>query len=226
MKPLIEHKSIQDDNNFDQYILETKIQSPQTSLQSGSIKSIRRNLELIDLIEDDNDDDWSFVPKHILSHAKRAIPRRVIKAKTDNGILLKVERKVHLRVQVMWKDSTISWCAADALRHQNPFIFIPYVIKNNLSKHNDFLWVKDYWEDDGISRKIYKSFKATTKMSSHPKYKFGIQIPSNTQHAYKLDRINNDKGRELATDKEIESINKHKTFIVLEEHEPLPAGYQ
>ena len=30
----------------------------------------------------------------------------------------------------------------------------------------------------------------------------------------------------MATDKEIESINKHKTFIVLENHEPLPAGYQ
>ena len=74
LKPLIEHKSIQDDNSLDQYILETKIQSPQTSLKSGSIKSIRQNLELIDLIEDDNDDDWSFVPKHILSHAKRAIP--------------------------------------------------------------------------------------------------------------------------------------------------------
>ena len=63
-------------------------------------------------------------------------------------------------------------------------------------------------------------------MSSHPKYKFGNQIPSNTQHAYKLDQINNDKGWELATDKEIDSINKHKTFIVLEKHEPLPAGYQ
>lgn len=63
-------------------------------------------------------------------------------------------------------------------------------------------------------------------MSSHPKYKFEIQVLSNTQHAYKLDRINNDKGWELTTDKEIESINKHKTFIVLENHEPLPAGYQ
>ena len=122
MKPLIEHKSIQDNNSLDQYILETKIQSPQISLQSGSIQSIRRNLELIDLIEDDNDDDWSFVPKHILSYAKRAIPRKVTKAKTDNGVILKVKRKIHLRVQVMWKDCTISWCAADALRHQNPFI--------------------------------------------------------------------------------------------------------
>ena len=63
-------------------------------------------------------------------------------------------------------------------------------------------------------------------MSSQPKYKFGIQGPSNMQHAYKLDRMNNDKGWELATDEEIESINKHKTFIVLENHDPLPPGYQ
>ena len=70
-------------------------------------------------------------------------------------------------------------------------------------------------------------------MSSNLEYKFGIQVPSNMQHAtcnmqhaYKLERINNDKGCELATDKEIKSINKHKTFIVLENHELLPPGYQ
>lgn len=109
-------------------------------------------------MEDDKDNDWSFVPKHILSHAKRIIPRKVIKFKTYNKIVLKFERKEHLRIQVLWKDNTISWCAVDALRHQNPFIFIPYVIKNKLFKHNDFLWVNEYWKDDERSRKIYKRF--------------------------------------------------------------------
>ena len=130
------------------------------------------------------------------------------------------------RVQVIWKDKSISWCAADALRLQNPFLFIPYVVKNKLSKHKDFFWVNDYWKNDETLKKIYRIFKATTKLSSQPKYKFGIQVPNNTGHAYKLDKINNDKGWEMATDKEINSINKHKTFIILENHEPLPPGYQ
>ena len=30
----------------------------------------------------------------------------------------------------------------------------------------------------------------------------------------------------MTTDKEVESINKHKIFIVLEDHETLPPGYQ
>ena len=70
------------------------------------------------------------MPKHILSHAKRIIQRKKIKYETDNEIVLKIERKEYLRIQILWKDNTSSWCAADALRHQNPFIFIPYVIKN------------------------------------------------------------------------------------------------
>ena len=57
LEPLMKQNSIQDDNSLDQYILEIKILSPQTSLSSGSIKSIRQNLELIDLMEDDKNND-------------------------------------------------------------------------------------------------------------------------------------------------------------------------
>ena len=167
----------------------------------------------MDIIKDDNDEDWSFVPTHIIAHAKRIIPRQVIKKNQNNETIFEVEREEHLRVQVIWKDKSISWCAADALRLQNPFLFIPYVIKNKLSKHKDFFWVNDYWKNDETLKKTYRIFKATTKLSSQPKYKFGIQVPNNTGHAYKLDKINNNKGWEMATDKEIESINKHKTFL-------------
>ena len=63
-------------------------------------------------------------------------------------------------------------------------------------------------------------------MNKQPIYKFGIQIPQNVQHTYRLDRINRDNGWEEWMDKEITSINNHQTFIVLEEHEPLPDGYK
>lgn len=62
----------------------------------------------MDITKDDKDKDWNFVPTHIISHAKRIIPRNVIKSYQDNKVVLKVERKVHMRVQVVWKDKTIS----------------------------------------------------------------------------------------------------------------------
>ena len=41
-----------------------------------------------------------------------------------------------------------------------------------------------------------------------------------------MDKINNDKGWEKAMNSEVKSINKHQTFIILEEDELLPEGYQ
>ena len=91
------------------------------------------------MIEDENDDDWSFVPKAILDHRKRVIPRHVIKMYKNNNIDLQLERNEHLRMKVLWKDGSISWIAGDALQLHNPFIFIPYVIKRKLFNHKDFM---------------------------------------------------------------------------------------
>ena len=79
------------------------------------------------------------MPTHIIANVKRIIPRQVIKKNQNDETIIEVEREEHLRIQVIWKDKSISWYAADVLRLQNPFLFIPYVIKNKLSKHNHFL---------------------------------------------------------------------------------------
>jgi len=52
-------------------------------------------------------------------------------------------RNAHLRVKVLWKDGSISWVAGDAMRLQNPFLYIPYVIKYKLGNHSDFKLVND-----------------------------------------------------------------------------------
>ena len=73
-------------------------------------------------------------------------------------------------------------------------------------------------------KSIFRTLKTTS--SSQPKFKFGIQIPQNAQHARRLDDINGDKGWDKAMKKEIDSINEHKTFTILEDDEPLPDGYE
>ena len=50
-------------NNTEDYILETKISSPDKSLQFEAIKQLRKQLEIKDIIEDEDDEFWSFVPK-------------------------------------------------------------------------------------------------------------------------------------------------------------------
>ena len=78
-------------------------------------------------------------------------------------IELGIEREAHIRIQVLWKDKTVSWCAADAMRHQNPYIFIPYILNRKLLKDIDFKWIKEYYQDNEKSRNIYKALKSRTK---------------------------------------------------------------
>ena len=177
------------------------------------------------MIEDEEDEDWSFVPKAILDHKKIVTQRYVLKMYQNSGETgLKLHRNSQLRVKVLWKDGTISWCAGDALQLQNPFLFIPYVIKKGLQNHIDFKWTKEYIKENSIYKNIFRAYKA--KSQKMPTYKFGIQIPNNPQHAYKLDKINNDREWEGSMDKEIGSINNHQVFIILEDDEPLPEGYK
>ena len=68
------------------------------------------------------------------------------------------------------------------------------MVKRKLFNHKDFKWVQDYLKENESYKNIYRTYKA--KMNKQPIYKFGIQIPQNVQHTYRLDRINRDNGWE------------------------------
>ena len=102
-------------------------------------------MEIRDVIEDEMDPDWSFVPMAMLLHNKRVIPRYVvINHDKENKPILTVTQNAHLRLKILWKDGTISWNTGNAMQLKNPFIFIPYVVKNKLTNNNDFRWIKEY----------------------------------------------------------------------------------
>ena len=86
-----------------------------------------------------------------------------------------------MRTRVVWKDGNVLWCAEDALRKQNPFIFIPYIIKNNLQKHKAFLWIKKYINNENINH-IYNANRVQKKSPNMPHFKFGAQISNNPHH--------------------------------------------
>ena len=72
-------------------------------------------------------------------------------------------------------------------------MFVPYIMKTNLHKHKAFLWIRDCINDENMNH-IYNANRVTKKKSPNmPNFKFGTQIPNNPHHAYKLDKVNNDK---------------------------------
>ena len=48
---------------------------PTGSLQMNAIKDYIQQLQFIEALQDDEDEDWSFVPEKILMHHLRKIPR-------------------------------------------------------------------------------------------------------------------------------------------------------
>ena len=94
-----------------------------------------------------------------------------------------------MRTMVIWKDGNVLWCVADALRKQNPFIFVTCIIKNKLHKHKAFLWIKDYISDENMNHIFNANRVIKKKYPNIPKFKFGKQIPNNPQHAYRLDKV-------------------------------------
>ena len=151
MTPTIDHTH----QPIKQLIPEYKIEFCDRYLQPSHLIESRKLLEIQNVLEDEFDKDWSFVPKAILNHRKRIIPRHVIRMNRHVKPELKVERNEHIRLKLLWKDGSISWIAGDALQLHNPFIFIPYVIKRKLYNHKDFKWLQDYIENNEIYKKKY-----------------------------------------------------------------------
>ena len=50
--------------------------------------------------------------------------------------------RLALLMSLWWMNREVTWVAAEALRAQNPWIFVSYVQNRKLQKHPDFAWVQ------------------------------------------------------------------------------------
>ena len=79
------------------------------------------------------------------------------------------------------------------MKEQNPFVFLPYVMKRKLSNHPHFKWIMKYAKDKENVTNLFKVYVTRMKKSTKvPKFKFGIQVPHNHTQAQELDRFNLD----------------------------------
>ena len=99
-----------------------------------------------------------------------------------------------------------------------------YGYVNNLTHKNGWEWVDPYLDQDVEFGAMVRAFRAAT--SKAPKYKFGIQVPDNSTHAFALDKEKNDDGWRKSLNLEIEMLNKYGTFKVVPDGVPLPKGYK
>ena len=125
----------------------------------------------------------------------------------------------------MLENGETSWVQANAMKEQDPWTIINYVVRRKLTNHPDFSWTKQYLKHN--IKAYFTSTSTVNQAKGHQgmKFKFGVQIPMNSHHALHLDKVHNCHLWKDAIQKEIDSINAFKTFRVLDEGETLPEGY-
>ena len=115
------------------------------------------------------------------------------------------------------------WLPMDTLRLHDPFLVIRYGTKHSLLSDKGWEWVKHFAKIDELYTKMVKTYKATVRKN---KIKFGIEVPYSTKEALRLDMVNMNDSWRKAIDLEVQMLLDFKTFITLEDDQPVPVGYK
>jgi len=207
------------------HVLETIVQPDDPSIALSREAFIRKmQVQYFDALEDKDGDDWSFIPTAVTAHKVSYTPRKTIH-ETNQGPKIKLTRHRHVRVQTCWRSGEVSWVSMDTLKEQNLWVIVNYASRNDLHKHPDFLWTTDFKKLQPHVKTLYHSLQHAAKGHQGMRFKFGVQVPTNTRHAIYLDQIANNKLWQEAIDTELASINGFKTFRFLDEGEKIPPGY-
>jgi Reverse transcriptase (RNA-dependent DNA polymerase) len=142
------------------------------------------------------------------------IEKYVVRTRKDNSpdIVFKVQ----------WLGGDKAWVKMGDLRLHDPLLVLRYGLRHQITRKPGWEWVENFVNSDGDLSRIIHAYKVSKETS----YKFGVQVPSSTRDALRLDSASEEKLWHKAIDDELQQINDYKTFRVLEENEPIPPGYK
>ena len=103
--------------------------------------------------------------------------------KSQNGNTHKKMTTRGWKLQVEWKDGSVSWVPLKDLKASNPIELAEYAVANDISDEPAFNW----WVTETLRKRdrIVSKIKAKYWRTSH---KFGIKVPKTVDEAYNIDR--------------------------------------
>ncbi len=163
--------------------------NPDVHTLNSSLQELKMKVQHMDILNDKDDKDIFFNAESILDHRIAFTPRKkwIPNPNNTSQKLPVIHRTRHVRIKVKWENGEVGWISADSLAEQNPWLFVSYVRKRKLHNHPDFKWVKPYEEvTEELSNVLHETAEQSKGIS---KFKFGVQVPANAQHAINLDKI-------------------------------------
>ena len=129
-----------------------------------------------------------------------------------------------LKMKVLYQDGAKTWIDLNVLRMHDPMLCIKYAFRHNLLGKPGWEWINHYMESDQEFGKMVHAYKVSR--TTGRKFKFGIEVPKNVNHARELDGQNGDNQWKDAIDIELKQINDYQTFKVVPDGELIPKGYK
>jgi hypothetical protein len=176
------------------------------SVKNEQLRAYHARLDMLDdkFIGDPEKADWQ----------AEFIARYITKIRGDGS------KEIIFKVQ--WLGGEKSWVKMDDLRTHDPFLVLRYGLRGKLLEKPGWEWAQLYLNSDTEITNMIRAYKLSVETA----YKFGVQVPRNTKESIKLDTEN---GNTLWADSiktEFKQINDYETFRVMEDNEPMPAGYK
>ena len=126
-------------------------------------------------------------------------------------------------LKIEWADGEKSWEKLNVIKYYSPKKVSEYVIKTILTDLPGWEWVYHFVED---KKKLLPHRRAYIETRKEIRFKFGVEATNSPKHALELDIKEGNNLWKEANKAELDQINEYKTFRVLSDDEPIPAGYK
>ena len=188
----------------------------------GQVKEYAANIIAENMLTQvDSDGMSTTLMEAIVDHRRddeKALKHHDKYVQTKNG-------RCHLRkttkgweLLIKWKDKSESWIKLANMKESHPVEVAEYARARRIDKEPVFEW----WVPHTLKKRqvILSAFKKRLRKTTH---KYGIEIRTNVEHAFEIDRKN---GNNLWKDAlEMEMYNIGVAFEILEDGKTAPAGY-
>ena len=126
-------------------------------------------------------------------------------------------------VEVQWDAGDKTWENLKMMKEADPITLAQYGHAQGLEETRGWKWIKRYSQNKKVFINLSRAFAAKGK----PKlFKFGVEVPRTLNEAMMLDKKNGDGLWSKATDKEVNELLEHGTFIIHEKREDIPKDYR
>ena len=128
-----------------------------------------------------------------------------------------------MQLKVEWADGEKTWTKLETLKYHAPKKVLEYVLKNDLTHMPGWEWVIQFLQAD---ERLLPYRKVHMTSRKEVRYEFRGEVARSPKHALELDLKEANDLWKQALQAELDQINEYKTFRVLKDDEPTPAGYK